>query len=569
MEIGSYLFSTTLQVVGALAFFIYGMKVMSDGIQRAAGDKLRDFLRLMTVNRYTGAVSGFFITALLQSSSATTVMTVSFVSAGLLTLVESAGIMMGANIGTTITGWVVSIVGFKVKISLYALPIFGIGFVMNMFGKSARWKDWGLFFIGFSLLFMGLAELKQSVPDINDNPVFLKFLTDLDFPVILNTVFYVLVGALVTIIVQSSSAAMSLTIILVSQGLPLEIGCAMILGENIGTTITAELASLVGSVNARRSAKVHTLFNLFGVSWMIFLLPFIVSPVYRLAQFFGGGEELSLAVFHTIFNLCNVLLLIWFVPFLVRLATKLVRSKEEDDEGFKLIFIGRNAINYTVDAYILQARKEVEQFLTFSSVLLKRLSRLLEEDSAKKRNKILSKIVSIEENTDKLEEEITIYLSKVQQRSLSLKQVEDVEKTLQAVKHFEKFADMVAELASFSLEKKGKSSFMSLKPLQIGVFQILETIEGLFHLLEGSFQSCFLKQGETSFDTLKIKKELRQMESSVSLKIQDLTKIYIKEMDKGVLKVKAAIHCKDTLDDLERLAAQIGKLVFLCCEVKS
>ena len=274
MEFGIY---ELLRLIGALGFFIYGMKVMSDGIQKAGGSKMRQILGGMTSNRYFGVMTGFLITAIVQSSSATTVMTVSFVNAGLLTLVESAGVMMGANIGTTITAWVISILGFKVKMSAIALPIIAFGMPM-MFARKTKTKNWGEFLVGFALLFIGLAELKDAVPDVKNNPEVLNFLAGFADPSFLSRLMFVGVGTLLTIVVQSSSAAMALTLVLCNTGvIPFEVAAAMVLGENIGTTITAELASMVGNVHAKRSARIHSMFNIVGVSWAVLLISFTIA----------------------------------------------------------------------------------------------------------------------------------------------------------------------------------------------------------------------------------------------------------------------------------------------------
>ncbi|MFT5479860.1 MAG: phosphate:Na+ symporter, partial [Bacteroidia bacterium] len=256
-----------LILLGSLGLFIFGMKMMSEGLQQSAGSKMRQILGGMTSNRYIGVVSGFLITALVQSSSATTVMTVSFVNAGLLSLVESAGIMMGANIGTTITGWLVSYFGFKVSISDYALVIIAMAAPM-MFFKAPKFKGWSSALIGFAILFMGLNFLKESVPSVGADSGLIQFFTQFSEYGIWGRVAFVMLGTLVTIVIQSSSAAMALTLTLViSKVIPFEVGAAMILGENIGTTITAELASLVGNVHAKRSARIHSIFNLIGVTW--------------------------------------------------------------------------------------------------------------------------------------------------------------------------------------------------------------------------------------------------------------------------------------------------------------
>ena len=268
-----------LTLIGALGFFIYGMKVMSDGIQKVAGSKMRSILSKMTSNRFFGIITGFLITALLQSSSATTVMIVSFVNAGLLSLVESIGVIMGANIGTTITAWLISLLGFKVKISSIALPIIAIGFPM-MFSSKSNIKAWAEVFIGFALLFMGLDELKQAVPNLKENTDFLAFLSKYANMGVVSTIIFIGVGSLLTLIVQSSSAAMAITLIMCNMGyIPFELAAAMVLGENIGTTITANLAAMVGNVHAKRSARAHLIFNVFGVVWMIIFFTYFITGI--------------------------------------------------------------------------------------------------------------------------------------------------------------------------------------------------------------------------------------------------------------------------------------------------
>jgi len=281
MEFGIYELFT---LIGALGFFIYGMKVMSDGIQKVAGSKMRGILSKMTSNRFLGVATGFLITALLQSSSATTVMIVSFVNAGLLTLVESIGVIMGANVGTTITAWLISLLGFKVKISAIALPIIAIGMPM-MFSSNRKMKSWAEVLIGFALLFMGLDHLKGAVPDLKANSEFLSFLANYANMGIYSTLMFIGVGTMLTLIVQSSSAAMAITLIMCNMGyIPFELAAAMVLGENIGTTITANVAAVVGNVHAKRAAKAHFIFNIFGVIWMIIAFSYFITSIDEFMQ---------------------------------------------------------------------------------------------------------------------------------------------------------------------------------------------------------------------------------------------------------------------------------------------
>ncbi len=335
-----------LSLIGALGFFIYGMKIMSEGVQKVAGTKLRQILATMTSNRFFGVATGFLITCLIQSSSATTVMVVSFVNAGLLSLIESIGVIMGANIGTTITAWLISIFGFKVKIADFSLIIIGISFPL-LFSKNNNFKNLAETLIGFALLFMGLEALKNSVPDLQNNPQALEFLKGFSYEdksyigKLLTTVFFVFIGTILTIVVQSSSAAMALTLVMTNQGwIPFPLAASIVLGENIGTTITANLAALVANTNAKRAARAHFIFNIFGVVWMIFLMPFFISVIdwYMEKNNFGSplaiasSIPIGLSIFHTVFNVLNVLILIWFSRFIAATVTKMVKDKKLIDK---------------------------------------------------------------------------------------------------------------------------------------------------------------------------------------------------------------------------------------------
>jgi phosphate:Na+ symporter len=453
-------FFTILKIVGALGFFMYGMKVMSEGIQKAAGESMRKAISTMTSNRFLGVGVGFLITALLQSSSATTVMTVSFVNAGLLSLVESAGIMMGANIGTTITGWLVNIVG-KFKIAAYALPIIAVGFPM-LFSNRGNIKDWGQFLIGFALLFIGLSELKHSVPELGAESPLVQFFTNYANFGIVTTLIFVVLGTLVTIVMQSSSAAMTLTLTLVMVDvIPLQVGAAMILGENIGTTITAELASLVGNVHAKRSARIHSMFNIIGVSWMIFALPYVlkhivpivtVSAANMMGMDIGNGDpftdpsaaSLGLAVFHTMFNLMNVIMLIAFVPWLVNTAIRTVKAKDEEDEEFHLQFINSGLMN-TPALSLVSARKELDEF---AKLLIKMggMVHTLFFEKQKKPEKLILKVKKSEDITDKLDLELTQYLAKVSEFDISQDMTNEIRGMLSISNDMERIGDIYYEM---------------------------------------------------------------------------------------------------------------------------
>lgn len=279
-----------LTLIGALGLFLYGMKLMSEALQKVAGGKLRSFLAAMTSNRFMGVFTGLSITAIIQSSSATTVMIVSFVNAGLLTLTESVGVIMGANIGTTVTAWIISILGFKVKMSILAFPIIGVGFPL-IFSRKTRNQSWGEVLVGFALLFIGLESLKTSVPNIGENPEILEFIkhfTGLGFG---SNILFLIIGTLLTVVIQSSSATMALTLVMCSNGwIGFESAAAMVLGENIGTTITANLAAVVANSAAKRAARIHFMFNVVGVIWVLILFPFFLKGVDIITRSVTGNS---------------------------------------------------------------------------------------------------------------------------------------------------------------------------------------------------------------------------------------------------------------------------------------
>ena len=359
-----------LQLLGGLGIFIYGMKLMSEGIQKVAGKKLRQIMHFMAGNRWRGVLSGFGLTAIIQSSSATTVMVVSFVNAGLMTLTQSAAIIMGANIGTTVTGWLLILqeLAFEISISNLALPLIGISAPL-LFSGIKKWKSFGEFAIGFGLLFMGLNFMKEAV-NLGDDPSLFAFLGSMHSPSAINIILFVFLGTLLSIIVQSSSVALSITLVLVSQGiLPIESAIAMLLGENIGTTITALLAALVGNIWAKRSAYIHLIFNLFGVLWVLIFFSSFISIIEYIVNLFIVSTNkpsyyysLVLIVFHTTFNLCNTLIFIGFIPSLIKIVCRIVPEQSTTQFRTDLI-LGKNIID-TSEIAIMEAMGEIKKQLT-------------------------------------------------------------------------------------------------------------------------------------------------------------------------------------------------------------
>ena len=349
-------FTDLLTLLGSLGLFLYGMKVMSDSLMMLAGDHMRSILATTTSNRFFALLTGFFITAAIQSSSATTLMVVSFVNASLLTLTEAVGVIMGANIGTTVTAWLITILGFKVKMSAIALPLVGAGFLMTI-SKSEQARQWGYFTVGFALLFIGLQFLKDSVPNIGDNPDALAFLAEYTSKGFLSVLIFLVIGTALTLIVQSSSAAMALTLLMCFEGwIPFDIAAAMVVGQNIGTTITANIAAIVGNHHAKRAARAHLIFNVLGSVWILIILyPFLNAVAYAVEQIEGVSPyidatavPIAISIFHTVFNILNAVVLLGFINAIVRLATRMVPAvKEKEAEIDQPQFLTESSLQYS------------------------------------------------------------------------------------------------------------------------------------------------------------------------------------------------------------------------------
>jgi len=540
-----------LELLGSLALFLYGMKLMSEGIQKAAGDGFQKILSSMTRNRVFGVLTGFLITGIVQSSSATTVMTVSFVNAGLLTLTESAGIMMGANIGTTVTAWFLSILGFKVKLGAIAIPIMAVGVPM-LFLKRSKWRFWGETIIGFALLFYGLTLLKHAVPDIKHNPELVSFVSEFTDWGYFSYILFILIGGLLTVIIQSSSATMALTLVMTAQGwISFEIAAAMVLGENIGTTITAELASLAANVYAKRSAKIHTLFNVVGVGWMIIVFPFFLQGIAMINGFDSAASldedpssiPVALSTFHTLFNLINVLIMINFVPQFVKLATKLVKSKGGEDEEFHLEYIKSNIITPQISA--LEARNEITRMGKYVTKMMGQLEKLMSEKDEIKREKLFKKLNKYEEVSDRLEEEISEFLAKMSKVEQSRQSSDEVQKMLGLAHDLENIADIFVSMGRAVMSKNKKKIWFT--PEQ------REKLDELLHLV-GNALNKMNSNLETWEITAEDLAEANEIEDQVDKMRKKLRKNYLTKIEEGEYNVRGGILYAELFNSCERLA---------------
>lgn len=459
-----YSFFDFLRLIGSLALFLYGMKIMSEGLQKFAGDSLRRILTAMTTNRVTGVLTGVLITALIQSSSATTVMVVSFVNAGLLTLTQSIGVIMGANIGTTVTAWLISALGFKVDIAAFALPLLAFALPLFFSGKSSR-KSIGEFVFGFAFLFMGLQSLKANAPDLGANPEMLDFVqnyTDMGF---FSIILFLFIGAILTMIVQASAATMAITLIMCANGwIDYHLGVALVLGENIGTTITANLAALTGNTQARRAALAHLVFNVFGVMWVLVLFyPFTNAVSWFVTHVMKVSDpavavSFKLAAFHTAFNISNTFIMIWFVSLIEKTVCTLIKPKVEDEE-YRLRYITGGMLS-TAELSILQAHKEISLFAERTARMFNMVKELFYEKNEETFLKTYSRIEKYENISDRMEIEIANYLTEVSEGRLSSESKEEIRIMLRAVSEIESIADSCNNLArSIKRRNEFKSEF--------------------------------------------------------------------------------------------------------------
>ncbi len=551
---GSFGIFEILRLIGSLGLFIYGMKMMSDGIQKVAGNKMRDILGAMTSNRFTGLITGFFTTALIQSSSATTVMIVSFVNAGLLTLRQAIGVIMGANIGTTMTAVLILVFGFsKFSIADYALPLIAFGFPM-LFFKNNQLKSAGETIIGFSVLFMGLDFLKSSVPPIS--PSQLEFLIDLSQHGIFSTLLFVVIGTVLTIVVQSSSAAMALTIIMCERGMPLEMAAAIVLGENIGTTITANLAALIGNVHAKRAARAHFIFNVIGVTWMLFVFPVFLNGinVYMETTPIGvpsaensQATKWALTLFHMSFNVVNTTMLVWFVGTIANFVTKMVPTRSDEDEQFSLEYIGGGIMN-TPELSLVEAQKELVKFSGITHRMLGFLKELLFEKDKKEQKIKLERIEKYEQITDNIEVEVADYLMTVSQGELSDESSKTVRSMLDIVSEIEQIADVFFQMSLTYDRKIQTKAWFTLEQRR----NLLE----MFDLIDLSFENMVMNLEQRYSD---IDLEKAQSLEEQTNKLRDrIRKEHLDNMGKGDYNIDSGMIYNDLYSSLE----QVGDHIF-------
>lgn len=548
-----------VSLIGALGLFIYGMKVMSESIQKFAGARLRKTMRAMTANRSLGVFTGFTLTGILQSSSATTVMIISFVNAGLISLEQSVGVIMGANLGTTITAWIVALLGMgKFSISALSLPILAIAFPMIFLSKE-RLRLYGEAIFGFAILFIGLSFMRDALPSWQDNQVILDFLAQFDYRqtnYLHNlgiTSLFVIFGMVATFMLQSSSAAMALTIVFTADGLiSFPLAAAIILGENIGTTFTANIAAVVGNVYAKRSARTHFLFNVLGVFWALLLFPFFLDFIAFLSGLIfqqGNPYEttaaipLALSLFHTLFNLFNLILFFNLVGILVKMATWMVPSRGSEDELFSLDYIG-SSLMATPELSIMEARKELVKFADLIRKAYKYIPLLITEMDERKLKSHVKKLQKYEDISDRMEVEISNYLSKLSQSELSSEGTSKVRGMLHVANYLERIGDIYLEVSRNLTHRKEQKAYFT-PDMRNHVMQLSELVSRTLDLM---VKNVDLSSGAQSLE------DTKRMEKEVNDLFSKLKTDYIHKVEKGKYRIQSGMYYADLLAEMERIS---------------
>ena len=593
----NYSFLDFLCLIGSVGLFLYGMKVMSEGLQKAAGDRLRNILSAMTRNRFTGTITGFAITALIQSSSASTVMVVSFVNAGLMTLAQSMAVIFGANVGTTFTAWVIALFGFKVNISAFVLPLIGLA-VPLLFSKKGRTKSIGEFLVGFSFLFMGLDMISLYVPDLQSNPEMFAFLKEYATMGISSILIFLAVGIVLTMVIQSSAATFAITLIMCTKGwITFDLACAMVLGSNIGTTITPILASMSGNVAAKRTAMGHLLFNLLGTVWCICIfIPFCDFNAWltdtigagnpnALYNFVNGLEQsdpelynhlfdnslpaghevmakiatmqlsvsFGLSIFHTVFNLVNLSIMIWLTNVYVKVVERLIPAKHKEDEDFALKYISGGLLS-SAELNIAQAEKEM-------AVYAERVGRMLDmaqtlvhtKERSEEFDKLYSRLDKYEDISDRMEIEIANFLNLTAEGRLSNQSKLHVAAMLNIVSEIESIADACLGVGKILLRKQQSHAEFNK--------EIYENIDTMFAYVHEAMTMmiALLKNVENTTDhqlntSYNKEREINNVRNT-------LRSANVDNINEKHYEYQAGIYYMDIISDLERTGDYIINVV--------
>lgn len=551
-------------LLGALGMFLYGMNLMSSGLQKASGDKLRSFLSAMTSNPFKGVMTGLGITSIIQSSSATTVMVVSFVNAGLLSLGQAIGVIMGANIGTTVTAWLVSWLGFKADISILAVPLMVFGFLFSNSKKSQR-QNIGELIVGFCLLFLGLSFMKESVPDLNETPQVLEFVKTWSSYGFSSVLIFLAFGTALTLVLQSSSATMAITLIMLSMGwIPFDMACAMVLGENIGTTITANIAAAVGNTQAKRAAMSHTIFNVFGVIWaLIFFRPFL-ALVGKTIELFGlpnpAAEGIAvsspssadgiaalygLSMLHTLFNTFNTFILIWFIKYIEKIVIWIIKvPKNQEKEIFRLKYISAGPLA-TPELATEQAFNEIIHFAQISKKGLAYAKEAINETDTNKFEELRQKLVKYEEISDRIEYEIAAFLNAVSSTDIS-------EETSIRIKAMYK---IIGELESLGDSGEAISRILSRRNIHKKTFDqdTLKKLDDMITAVDNAYDTMIANLTAAHKGNLHEISNAYNAEDRINSLRNYLRDSEIEDIENNIKNYQTSVYYMDIVNQLERM----------------
>ena len=552
-------------LLGALGMFLYGMNLMSSGLQKAAGDRLRGLLSAMTSNPFKGVLTGLGITSVIQSSSATTVMVVSFVNAGLLTLAQAIGVIMGANIGTTVTAWLVSWLGFKADISILAVPLMLLGFIFSNSKKNQR-QNIGELIVGFCLLFLGLSFMKESVPDLNETPQVLEFVRSWAGHGFGSVLIFLAFGTVLTVVLQSSSATMAITLIMLSMGfIPFDMACAMVLGENIGTTITANIAASVGNTQAKRAAMSHTIFNVFGVIWaLIFFKPFlalvgkIIEALFGLPNPAAEGFAVSgqntpdataalygLSMLHTLFNTINTLILVWCVRFIEKAVIWIIKApKNNDNEAFRLKYISAGPLA-TPELAADQAFDEIIHFAQISKNGLSYTKAAIKENDPDRFEELRGKLVKYEEISDRIEYEIASFLNAVSAGDIS-------EETSKRIKSMYK---IIGELESLGDSGESISRILSRRNIHKKTFDqdTVKKLEDMAAAVENAYDAMIANLNSAHKGQLAEISNAYNAEDRINNLRNYLRDSEIEEIESSRKNYQTSVYYMDVVSEFEKM----------------
>lgn len=586
-----------LCLLGAVGLFLYGMKVMSEGLQKAAGDRLRNILGAMTRNRFAGLFTGCVITALIQSSSASTVMVVSFVNAGLMSLAQSMAVIMGANVGTTFTAWIIALFGFKVNISMFVLPLIGIAAAMLMTNKNQA-KNIGEFCIGFAFLFMGLDMISSYVPDLQNNPEMFAVLRDyasLGFPSVL---IFAFVGMIVTAIIQSSAATFAITLIMCSKGwITFDLACALVLGSNIGTTITPILASLGANVAAKRASMGHLLFNVLGSVWCLCIfIPFADLNAW-ITEIIGQGDpntlyafvneleatdpqvynhlfdnslpsnhpaitqvakmqmsvSFGLSMFHTIFNLVNVSIMIWLTGLYVKIVEWLVPSKNRDSEEFTLKFISGGLMN-AAELNMAQAEKEIAVYAERVGRMITMAQTLVHtKEKSEEYNNLYCRIEKYEDISDRMELEIAHYLNRCAEGRLSNEGKHRIAAMLNIISEIESIADSCLGVGKI-LNRKVESGAQFSEDIYKNIDTMYVYVKDAMDMMISQLQTIENVSSKSLNDSYNKEREINNYRNT-------LRSANVENINSKRYEYQAGIYYMDIVSDLERTGDYIINVI--------